>query len=168
MYIVHNSTLHIRIAAAPDLRLEWRTTVCNDDGSRFADLTLLGSSGVEYPETPETARLEMFENQYCGRDYWVTFDCPEFTSRCPVTNQPDFAHIRIRYIPDRLCVESKSLKLYLFAYRNHNTFHEEAVNRIMDDIVSACSPREIIVEGRFSPRGGISISVETRYKKDNA
>ena len=139
--------------------------MCREDESRFADLTLLRRNESRYPDSPDEARLEMFQNRYADRDYWVTFDCPEFTSRCPVTSQPDFAHIRIRYVPDELCVESKSLKLYLFAYRNHNTFHEEAVNRIMDDIVKACDPREIIVEGQFNARGGISIGVEARHKK---
>lgn len=132
------------------------------DQDRLSDLTLLRSSESSYPDSPEDATLETFDNRYPDRDYWVTFDCPEFTARCPVTNQPDFGHIRIRYIPDQRCIESKSMKLYLFAYRNHNTFHEEAVNRILDDITAACAPRDIIVTGEFNPRGGISISVEAR------
>jgi len=130
----------------------------------LADLSLLRAGETSYPDSPADARLETFANRYPDRDYWVTFDCPEFTSRCPVTNQPDFGHIRIRYVPDQRCIESKSLKLYLFAYRNHNTFHEEAVNRILDDLVSACEPREMTVEGEFNPRGGISISVEARHE----
>ena len=136
-----------------------------NDADRFADLTLLGRSETSYPETPEEARLETFANRYAERDYWVAFDCPEFTARCPVTNQPDFGRITIRYIPDKLCVESKSLKLYLFAYRNHNTFHEEAVNRIADDFIQAWSPREVKVEAVFNPRGGISISVNVHHRK---
>ncbi|MCF7853465.1 MAG: preQ(1) synthase [Candidatus Pacebacteria bacterium] len=127
------------------------------------DLTLLAQGERAYPESPDDARLETFENCYADRDYWITFDCPEFTSLCPVTNQPDFGHISIRYIPNKRCIESKSLKLYLFAFRSSNTFHEEAVNRIMDDIKTACEPRKIIVEGNFRPRGGISINVTCDY-----
>ena len=129
------------------------------------DLTLLGKSTTPYPDSPDAARLECFANQYVGRDYWITFDCPEFTSLCPVTNQPDFGHITIRYVPDERCIESKSLKLYLFAFRNHNTFHEEAVNRILSDLVSACAPREMTVEGDFRPRGGISIHVSCSHRQ---
>ena len=132
----------------------------------YPSLTLLRRSEQAYPASPDAARLETFANRYAKRDYWVTFDCPEFTSLCPVTNQPDFGHIVIRYIPGRLCVESKSLKLYLFAFRNHNSFHEEAVNRILDDVVKACRPRECTVEGRFNARGGISISVAATYRAD--
>lgn len=133
--------------------------------SPLSSLTLLNRTPTAYPEHPDQAALECFANRYPGRDYWISFDCPEFTSRCPVTNQPDFGHIRIRYVADRQCVESKSLKLYLFAYRNCNTFHEEAVNRILDDFVKACQPREAVVEGEFNPRGGISISVSAAYVK---
>jgi 7-cyano-7-deazaguanine reductase len=129
------------------------------------ELTLLRRSTTRYPEDPAEARLETFANQYPGRDYWITFDCPEFTSRCPVTNQPDFGRIRIRYIADTRCIESKSLKLYLFAFRNFNTFHEQAVNRILDDVVRACAPRQATVVGEFNARGGISISVEASYSK---
>lgn len=129
----------------------------------YADnLTLLRQNESNYPESPDTARLETFANRYPERDYWITFECPEFTARCPITNQPDFGRIAIRYVPDTACIESKSLKLYLFSYRNHNTFHEEAVNRILDDITAACAPRKIIVEGEFNPRGGISIKVRAR------
>ena len=129
----------------------------------LAELTLLRQGEANYPDSPDDARLETFPNRYPCRDYWVTFDCPEFTSRCPVTHQPDFGHIRVRYVPGEHCIESKSLKLYLFSYRNHNTFHEEAINRILDDLVHACAPREMVVQGEFNPRGGISISVEARH-----
>lgn len=122
-------------------------------------LTLLRENESNYPETPEAGILEAFDNRYAERDYWITFDCPEFTARCPITNQPDFGRISIRYVPDGKCIESKSLKLYLFAYRNFNTFHEESVNRILDDIVTACAPRQCIVEGDFNARGGIGIKV---------
>ena len=114
--------------------------------------------------SPEDAVLETFDNLYSQRDYEITFDCPEFTSLCPVTNQPDFGKITINYIPDRLCIESKSLKLFLFAFRNHNTFHEEAVNIILDRIVDACSPRYAEVTGSFRPRGGIAINVKAVHK----
>ena len=122
-------------------------------------LTLLNRNHKEYPASPEEAKLEFFENAYPNRDYVIEFDCPEFTSLCPVTGQPDFGHIRIRYVADRRCIESKSLKLYLFSFRNDNTFHEEAVNRILTDLVKVLSPRWMRVEGVFLPRGGIAISV---------
>lgn len=126
-------------------------------------LTLLGHSTTRYPDSPDKARLESFPNRYPRRNYRVRFDCPEFTSRCPITDQPDFGHIAIEYIPDRLCLESKALKLYLFSFRNHNTFHEEVVNRVLDDIVKAIHPREITVKGTFNPRGGIAITAEARW-----
>lgn len=132
---------------------------------QYEGLTILKASETRYPSSPDEARLECFDNRYPDRDYWVTFDCPEFTSRCPITHQPDFGKITIRYIPDRKCIESKSLKLYLFSFRNHNTFHEEVVNRILDDLVAACQPRRAIVIGDFNPRGGISIKVEVEYPK---
>jgi len=131
---------------------------------KYEHLTLLRESERHYPDSPDEARLETFENAYQRRDYWITFDCPEFTARCPITNQPDFGKIQIRYIPDKRCIESKSLKLYLFSYRNYGTFHEEAVNRILDDIVAACQPRRAIVAGDFNPRGGIAIKVEAEYQ----
>ncbi|HAS84142.1 MAG TPA: NADPH-dependent 7-cyano-7-deazaguanine reductase QueF [Verrucomicrobia bacterium] len=128
-----------------------------------SELTLLGQSKTVYPDHPDNARLEAFENRYADRDYWIQFDCPEFTALCPMTGQPDFGHITIRYIADKRCVESKSLKLYLFAFRNHGTFHEEVVNRILDDLVSTIHPRQAIVKGVFNPRGGISITAEVHY-----
>jgi 7-cyano-7-deazaguanine reductase len=101
--------------------------------------------------------LETFENKHPNNDYFVRFNCPEFTSLCPITGQPDFAEIRIRYIPDRKMVESKSLKLYLFSFRNHGDFHEDCVNIIMKDLIALMDPKYIEVEGLFTPRGGISI-----------
>lgn len=124
------------------------------------DLSLLKKGHSAYPDTPDKARLETFENSHPAREYTIRFDCPEFTARCPITNQPDFGTIVIEYAPHKRCIESKSLKLYLFSFRNHGTFHEEAVNRILDDLVRACSPRRAKVTGNFSPRGGISIAVE--------
>ncbi len=126
-------------------------------------LTLLGQGETKYPNSPDEAKLEAFENRYANRNYWVEFDCPEFTALCPMTGQPDFGHITIRYIPDKLCVESKSLKLYLFSFRNHGTFHEEVVNRVLDDIVELLQPRQAIVKGVFNPRGGIAITAEASY-----
>jgi len=122
-------------------------------------LTLLSRSHTEYPDTPDKAKLETFVNAYPERDYEILFDCPEFTSLCPVTGQPDFGHIRIRYVADRQCIESKSLKLYLYSFRNHHTFHEEAVNRILSDLAKACKPRWMEVNGEFRPRGGISLTI---------
>lgn len=130
---------------------------------KIKELTLLGHGGTRYPDSPDKARLEAFRNAYSNRDYTVRFDCPEFTSRCPVTDQPDFGHIVIEYVPDKLCLESKALKLYLFAFRNHNTFHEEVVNRILDDIAAAIHPRRIRVTGTFNPRGGIAITAEATW-----
>ncbi len=127
------------------------------------DLTILRAGERDYPASPDEAKLETFENRHPERDYWITLDCPEFTSLCPVTNQPDFGRITIRYVPDSRCIESKSLKLYIFSFRSHNTFHEEAVNRILDDLVKACAPRKAIVEGAFNPRGGISITVTAEH-----
>lgn len=127
-------------------------------------LTLLGHSTTRYPDSPDKARLESFPNAYSCRDYVVRFDCPEFTSRCPITDQPDFGEIMIEYVPDQLCLESKALKLYLFSFRNHNTFHEEAVNRILDDIIKAIKPRRAKVTGNFNPRGGISIRAEVEWR----
>ena len=129
----------------------------------FEDLTILRAGERTYPRSPDEATLEAFENRHEERDYWITFDCPEFTSLCPVTGQPDFGRIEIRYVPDKTCIESKSLKLYLFSFRDHRTFHEEVVNRILDDVVAACSPRQAVVEGKFNPRGGIGISVKAEH-----
>ena len=107
--------------------------------------------------------LETFENRHKENDYWVEFICPEFTSLCPITGQPDFAEIRIRYIPDERMVESKSLKLYLFSFRNHGDFHEDCVNIIMKDLISLMQPRYIEVKGLFTPRGGIAIHPYANY-----
>ena len=105
--------------------------------------------------TPEV--LEAFENKHPDNDYWVRFNCPEFTAVCPITGQPDFAEIRISYIPGKRMVESKSLKLYLFSFRNHGAFHEDCVNIIMKDLIALMEPKYIEVTGFFLPRGGISI-----------
>ena len=135
---------------------------------KYAGLTLLRKAGAEYPQKPEARTLETFENQYRSRRYWITFGCPDFTSLCPITGQPDFAEITIRYIPDARCIETKSLKFYLASYRNTRSFNEEIVNRILEDLVTACQPREAVVLGAFAARGGISVSVEARYPDDEA
>ena len=107
--------------------------------------------------------LETFTNRHPENDYWVKFNCPEFTSLCPITGQPDFAEIVIRYIPDIKMVESKSLKLYLFSFRNHGDFHEDCVNTIMKDLIKLMDPKYIEVVGLFTPRGGISIHPYSNY-----
>ena len=115
------------------------------------------------PETYAPEVLEAFENQHPERDYWVQFNCPEFTALCPITGQPDFAEIKILYIPGERMVESKSLKLYLFSFRNHGDFHEDCVNIIMKDLVKLMQPKYIEVIGLFTPRGGISIYPYANY-----
>ena len=120
---------------------------------------------AEIPQTYSPQVLEAFENRHPERDYWVQFNCPEFTSLCPITGQPDFAEIRILYIPDRRMVESKSLKLYLFSFRNHGDFHEDCVNIILNDLIALMQPRYIEVVGLFVPRGGISIHPYANYGK---
>lgn len=112
-------------------------------------LTLLGSQKTKYSFDYDPSVLEAVPNTHSDRDYFVKFNCPEFTSLCPKTGQPDFATIYISYIPDKLIVESKSLKLYLFSYRNHGDFHEDCVNMIMDDLIRLLDPRYIEVWGRF-------------------
>ncbi len=114
-------------------------------------------TGSPVPQRYSPDVLESFPNAHPRRDYWVTFTCPEFTTLCPKTGQPDFATLTIRYIPDRRLVESKSLKLYLFGFRNHGDFHEDVVNVIYDDLVALLRPKYIEVIGKFASRGGISI-----------
>lgn len=133
---------------------------------RYNQLTLLGKAAAGYPAAPAVATLEMFDNRYPARDYWIQFDCPEFTSMCPVTGQPDFAAITIDYVPDKLCIETKSLKFYLASFRNTRSFNEEIVNRILDDLIAACKPRRAIVHGRFAARGGVSVTVDAAYPSD--
>lgn len=120
-------------------------------------LTLLGNQSTRYASDYDPKLLETFDNQHPENEYVVTFDCPEFTTLCPKTGQPDFGHIFISYIPREKMVESKSLKLYLFSFRNHGDFHEDCVNIIMKDLRALMDPRYIEVKGRFMPRGGISI-----------
>jgi len=113
--------------------------------------------------TRPTKHLETFPNPSPQRDYEIRFECPEFTCLCPLTGQPDFAVIRIEYVPDQLCVELKSLKLYLWSYRDEGAFHEAVTNRIADDLVAALSPRRLSVTGAFQVRGGIRTEVQVRF-----
>jgi 7-cyano-7-deazaguanine reductase len=115
--------------------------------------------------TRPSKTLETFPNPAPGRDYEIAFDCPEFTCLCPKTGQPDFAHFTIRYVPDELCVELKSLKLYLWSFRDEGHFHEAVTNGILDDLVKAVSPRRMTLEGNFYVRGGISTIVTASYEK---
>ena len=125
-------------------------------------LSLLGRK-TEYKQTYAPEVLEAFDNKHPDNDYWVRFNCPEFTSLCPITGQPDFAEIRISYLPAVKMVESKSLKLYLFGFRNHGAFHEDCVNIIMKDLIALMQPKYIEVTGIFTPRGGISIYPFANY-----
>ena len=127
------------------------------------NLTKLGSQGTEYKTDYDPSLLETFTNKHPDNDYFVKFNCPEFTSLCPITGQPDFATIYISYVPGELMVESKSLKLYLFSYRNHGDFHEDCVNKIMKDLIKLMDPKYIEVTGIFTPRGGISIYPYCNY-----
>lgn len=126
-------------------------------------VTLLGNQGTKYPMDYAPEMLETFVNKHQDTDYFVKFNCPEFTSLCPLTGQPDFATIYISYVPDVKMVESKSLKLYLFSFRNHGDFHEDCINIIMKDLVKLMDPKYIEVWGKFTPRGGISIDPYTNY-----
>ena len=130
-------------------------------------ITLLGNKNVKYAQDYAPEVLETFVNKHPDNDYFVKFNCPEFTSLCPITGQPDFATIYISYIPDVRMVESKSLKLYLFSFRNHGDFHEDCVNIIMKDLIKLMDPKYIEVWGKFTPRGGISIDPYCNYgRKD--
>jgi len=127
-------------------------------------LQLLGQK-TQYSTNYAPEVLETFQNKHPENDYWVQFNCPEFTSLCPITGQPDFAEIKIMYIPAERMVESKSLKIYLFSFRNHGDFHEDCVNTIMKDLVRLMEPKYIEVVGLFTPRGGISIYPYANYGK---
>jgi 7-cyano-7-deazaguanine reductase len=127
-----------------------------------ARLTLLGRSEAKLPASPADAKLETFPNP-ARRNYRIRFETADFTSLCPVTGQMDFAQITIEYVPAKLCIESKSLKFYLASFRNERAFNESVTNRILDDFVGACSPREASVTAEFSARGGIALTVRAEY-----
>ena len=116
------------------------------------------------PTSPLRA-LETFPNPKPARDYLIKFECPEFTCLCPKTGQPDFAMIRVEYVPDRLCVELKSWKLYLWSYRDEGAFHEAVTNQILDDLVNAIAPRSARIEGEFKVRGGIYTTIVAEHRK---
>ncbi len=118
--------------------------------------------------TEPTQQLETFCNPHPERDYLIEMECPEFTSLCPKTGQPDFGTIRIRYVPDQRCIELKSLKLYLWSYRERGVFYEAAINAICDDLVAACAPRSLTVVGDFSVRGGIRTVVTVSHPGQDA
>lgn len=130
------------------------------------NLTLLGNKNTNYEFQYDKELLEKFENKHPENDYIVKLNCFEFTSLCPKTGQPDFATIKINYIPDKYLVESKSLKLYLFSFRNHGDFHEDVCNIIMKDLIELLNPKYIEVLGEFNSRGGISIYPFVNYGKD--
>ncbi|MGV8906742.1 MAG: preQ(1) synthase [Acetobacterium sp.] len=132
----------------------------------IAGISLLGNQEVSYSYDYNPGVLEVFENKHQENDYFVKFNCPEFTSLCPITGQPDFATITISYVPSVYMVESKSLKLYLFSFRNHGAFHEDCMNIIMKDLIKLMDPKYIEVWGKFTPRGGISIDPYCNYGKE--
>lgn len=129
------------------------------------DLTHLGSKETIYPKEPDRSILECFDNRYPYRSYHVRFHCPEFTSLCPKTGQPDFASITVDYIPDKKCIETKSLKLYLFSFRNYGSFMETITNKILEDLIFTCQPKWMRISGHFNARGGIAIVVHAETGK---
>lgn len=130
---------------------------------RNRGLKLLGNATATPPASPSASTLETFVNAYRRRDYRIRFESSDFTSLCPITGQPDFARITINYVPDKRCIETKSLKFYLSSFRNTRSFNEEIVNRILEDLVAACNPRELTVHGEFAARGSISVTVEASH-----
>lgn len=112
--------------------------------------------------------LEIFDNPSPGRDFLIEHHCPEFTSVCPKTGQPDFGTIIVRYVPDRVCVELKSLKMYLQAYRGEGIFYEAVTNRIMDDFLAVVKPRQATIESRWTPRGGLHSNIVVRFPDDSS
>jgi len=131
-----------------------------DSSTASSQLTLLGGGPHTLPDAPDRAIIEMFPNRHPHQRYWVTFHCEDFTSLCPITGQPDFARLEIRYRPGDRCIETKSLKFYLAAYRSTKRFNEEIVNQILEDLVAVCEPGAMVVHGLFSARGGIQVEVE--------
>lgn len=129
------------------------------------NLNMLGNQNIKYEFQYNPGLLETFENKHRENDYFVKFNCPEFTSLCPITSQPDFATVYISYVPEVKMIESKSLKLYLLSFRNHGDFHEDCMNIIMKDLIKLMDPKYIEVWGKFTPRGGISIDPYCNYGK---
>lgn len=155
---------HFKKVGAIDLnRLRANLDIAVAKTKSSGRLTLLGRSEAKISASPVQARLETFPNPAPNRNYRIHFETDDFTSVCPITGQPDFARIDIDYVADRLCVESKSLKFYLASYRNERAFNEAVTNRILDDFVKACAPREATVTAQFSARGGIALTVRAEY-----
>lgn len=133
---------------------------------KIEGISILGNKNIKYNYDYYPDVLERFVNKHQSNDYFVKFNCPEFTSLCPITGQPDFATIYISYVPNIYMVESKSLKLYLFSFRNHGDFHENCINTIMKDLIKLIDPKYIEVWGKFTPRGGLSIDPFCNYGKE--
>lgn len=133
------------------------------DAAETAGLTKLGAPVSYRFDEPGPDLLEAFPNRYPGRDYVIAFEHPEFTSLCPMTGQPDFATITVRYVPGEKCVESKSFKLYMCAFRNHGSFMESLTNKIADDLIAVLNPRRLTVTGAFNVRGGTGITVRVEH-----
>ncbi len=131
-------------------------------GKRRKGLKLLGKSETKLPAEPSAKTLETFENP-SHRPYWIQFHSADFTSLCPITGQSDFAEITIDYVPAQHCLETKSLKFYLASYRNEKAFNEKVTNRILDDLVKACRPREMLIKAEFASRGGIALTVTAKF-----
>lgn len=129
---------------------------------KYSSLTLLGRKAA-FPASPDEAKLETFKNPYPAREYVIRIETREFTSLCPVTGQPDFAEIVLEYKPAELCLETKSLKLYFASFRNTPSFNEEVVNRILNDLVRACAPRQMRIVGKFGARGGLALTVVAEH-----
>jgi 7-cyano-7-deazaguanine reductase len=158
--------------------LDMRAITCHDkrgrgmnpDQVRFPYSISIGACRLVFgeiavmSEKPSVEQLETFANQYPERDYVIEIVCPEFTSLCPKTGQPDFGTITYTYTPDKLCVELKSLKLYLQRFRNEGIFYENVINRLLDDFVNVSKPRKLKVVGAFTPRGGITTTVTCVYE----
>ena len=136
-----------------------------EENKLYEELKALGNQ-TEYLNIYKPEVLEAIHNVHCENDYFIKFNCPEFTSLCPKTGQPDFATIYISYIPGKYIVESKSLKLYLFSFRNHGDFHENCINTIMKDLIKVLDPKYIEVWGKFTPRGGLSIDPYANYGRN--
>ncbi|CAN5403853.1 preQ(1) synthase [soil metagenome] len=135
-------------------------------GKRKKGLTLLGRSETAVPSSPSLKILETFSNP-ARRPYWIRFESSDFTSLCPITGQADFASIQIEYQPGKRCLETKSLKFYFASYRNERAFNEAVTNRILDDLVRACSPRRMIVRAEFASRGGIALTITAAYPDES-
>ena len=138
-------------------------TAGKDAGKETVGLTKLGAPTSYRFDEPGPDLLEAFPNRYPGRDYVITFEHPEFTSLCPMTGQPDFATITVQYVPGKKCVESKSFKLYMCAFRNHGSFMESVTNKIADDLIAVLAPRRLTVVGEFNVRGGTNITVRVEH-----